>query len=141
MPSATKLAANWAHRAVARARVVSAKAPVQGILGTGEGPRCWELETAARPPATAPNVNGAIRLAAPNRRLSLARARGVAPGLARRPSATLRRRMASSARVSGASRAVPSAEKAVGKAEKRIVMEKISHTWLASHTGPIVAAI
>src|ERR1700758_4154122 len=99
MPSATKPAASSAHRGGARAAVVSAKAPVHGILGTGEGPRCWELETAARPPATAPNVNGAIRLAAPNRWLSLARAREVAPGLARRPSATLRRTIASSAMV------------------------------------------
>ena len=43
--------------------------------------------------------------------------------------------------MNGARSAVPSAEKAAGKAENRIVIEKISQTWLASQSGPIVAAI
>ena len=141
MPSATKLAASCAQRAVAKAPMMRAKAPVQGMLGTGGAPRGVELETAASAPATAPNMNGAMRLAAPNSRLSMARARAGVPGLARRPSAALRSTIASSAIVSGASSAVPRAEKAAGKAEKRIVIEKISQTWLASQTGPIVAAI
>ena len=89
----------------------------------------------------APKAKGATRLAAPNRRLSSTSLRPASRGLARRPSATLRRTIASNATVNGASNAVPSAENAAGNAENRSVIEKISQTWLASQTGPIVAAI
>ena len=56
----------------------------------------------------------------------------------RRLKATPRTTIAISARVNGASRTVPRAANPAGKAENRIVIEKISHTWFASHSGPMV---
>jgi hypothetical protein len=45
--------------------------------------------------------------------------------------------MATTASVAGTKTTVPSAPNARGKAEKKAVTTKISHTWLASQTGPM----
>ena len=135
-PTATKLAASCVHRQTARAPTTIANVPVQGIEGIPP-----LRDATATPPATKPKANAATALAAPNSRLSSMWPRVPASRLARSPSAAPRSTIATSATVSGASSAVPSAENAAGNAENKTVMAKISHTWFASHSGPIAISI
>jgi hypothetical protein len=99
-----------------------------GIVGAAVAAGVPELGTCASPPATAPNRNGAVTLAMPNRQPSRRPAGDCRSPLERSPSAAPRSTNATSAPVSGASSAVPSAANAAGKAENKSVIVKMSQT-------------